>query len=361
MKEFSKNIVTRNVKFSAAPGGGNIGACICLSFKDATYVRVEALENAIVFKPVKKVADDGAFYTKYIRNQNRIFVPRTLLECYRTTEGYELLGRSVPRIIVDGGYGACVKKVKEFSLSDAGIDFRIHDVPFTGFSPSEKKESLLRQIAATKKKYTIIDLYFGDKAAAIITPTDDVDGIPSASQMRNWFGYKLQFFCGQHLRFFTLSEIFRIPRIWYKQFPDNDNKFPVYTNGTQFLVQMENECIVDGAKIQSAEYNSGERYICQDCQDAANNNDEELLTLVKGLIDSYNKMKEKCEAAMKESAMYKAKAELLDEAFDTSGMSTVSLKLHKQRMAEKNKEIAALKAENEKYIPDVKYLDFSEI
>lgn len=362
MKKFSKNIVTRNVKFSAVPGGGDIGACVCLSFKEATYVRVEALKDSITFKPVKKIADDGAFYTKYIRNQCRIFVPRQLLECYRTIDGYELLGREVPRCLVDGGYGVVVKQVKEFSFNDDGIDFRIHDISFAGFEPTKGSKALNRQVAKAKKKYAIVDLYFGDKAAVVVTPTDDVDGIPSVSQMRSWFGCHLQMFCGQHLRYFVSSDCVYIPRGWYKQFAgQNSIRFPIYTNGAQFLVQMEGECIVDGAKIQSAEYNSGERYICQDCQDAASNNDAELLTLVKGLIESYNKMKEKCEAAMKEAAINKAKADLLDETLDTSGMSTVSFKLYKQRIAEKNREIEALKKENEKYLPDVKYLDFSAI
>ena len=118
---------------------------------------------------------------------------------------------------------------------------------------------------------------------------------------------------------------------------------------------------MDGKEIHSAEFNSGERYICSDCQNVAKEQDEELLSLVKGLIESYGKMKAMYEAASKDVALYKAKAEMLDEAMDTSGMSSISMKLHRMKMAEKEARIAELEAKNKALEPEVEFIDLNDI
>lgn len=363
-KKYSNNIVTRDVRICPMTGGSNIGAMISLSFKNAEYIRVEFLEDKITFVPVSEPVDDGCFYSKYVRDQARIFLPRIFLNYYRTVEGYELMGRTVPRLIVDGGYGIKVKRIREFTLTDLGLRFNTENLPhMKDFDLFGKNfTDLKRALHKSEKEFTIIDLYYGTKAAAFITPSNNVENIPTIDELRKLVGFHFQFFTGQHIRYVTTSKNPTIPRGWFQQFDDYKKKeFAVYSDGNKFFIQMHDECIVDGKTIHSAEFNSGELYICSDCQNVAKEQDEELLNLVKGLIESYDKMKAMYEAASKDVAMYKAKAEMLNEAIDTSGMSSISMKLHKMRMAEKEARIAELEAKNKALEPEVEFIDLNDI
>lgn len=372
-KKYSNNIVTRDVKICPMTGGRNIGAMISLSFKDAEYIRVEFLEDKITFIPTSKIADDGCFYTKYVNSQARIFLPRTFLNYYRTVEGYELMGRTVPRLIVDGGYGIKVKRIKEFTLNDFGISFAKEEMPsIEGFfersvaNYSTRKSALSKLVTDFKSTpYYIVDVFYGEKAGVIITPSENQPkGLPAKNELNDLLGSHLQHFCGTHIKYYTSNKMALVPSSWFKTFTDYKNRtFSISANpkSERFLVQMKDECIVDGKEIHSAEFNSGERYICSDCQNVAKEQDEELLSLVKGLIESYDKMKAMYEAASKDVAMYKAKAEMLDEAMDTSGMSSISMKLHRMRMAEKEARIAELEAKNKALEPEVEFIDLNDI
>lgn len=372
-KKYSNNIVTRDVKICPMTGGRNIGAMISLSFKDAEYIRVEFLEDKITFIPTSKIADDGCFYTKYVNSQARIFLPRTFLNYYRTVEGYELMGRTVPRLIVDGGYGIKVKRIKEFTLNDFGISFAKEEMPsIEGFfersvaNYSTRKSALSKLVTDFKSTpYYIVDVFYGEKAGVIITPSENQPkGLPAKNELNDLLGSHLQHFCGTHIKYYTSNKMALAPSSWFKTFTDYKNRtFSISANpkSERFLVQMKDECIVDGKEIHSAEFNSGERYICSDCQNVAKEHDEELLNLVKGLIESYGKMKAMYEAASKDVALYKAKAEMLDEAMDTSGMSSISMKLHRMRMAEKEARIAELEAKNKALEPEVEFIDLNDI
>ena len=372
-KKYSNNIVTRDVKICPMTGGRNIGAMISLSFKDAEYIRVEFLEDKITFIPTSKIADDGCFYTKYVNSQARIFLPRTFLNYYRTVEGYELMGRTVPRLIVDGGYGIKVKRIKEFTLNDFGISFAKEEMPsIEGFfersvaNYSTRKSALSKFVTDFKSTpYYIVDVFYGEKAGVIITPSENQPkGLPAKNELNDLLGSHLQHFCGTHIKYYTSNKMALAPSSWFKTFTDYKNRtFSISANpkSERFLVQMKDECIVDGKAIHSAEFNSGERYICSDCQNVAKEQDEELLNLVKGLIESYGKMKAMYEAASKDVAMYKAKAEMLDEAIDTSCMSSISMKLHRMRMAEKEARIAELEAKNKALEPEVEFIDLNDI
>lgn len=372
-KKYSNNIVTRDVKICPMTGGRNIGAMISLSFKDAEYIRVEFLEDRINFVPVSATADDGCFYTKYVRDQARIFLPRTFLNYYRTVEGYELMGRTVPRLIVDGGYGIKVKRIKDFTLNDFGISFAKEEMPgIEGFfersvaNYSTRKSALSKFVTDFKTTpYYIVDVFYGEKAGVIITPSENQPKeLPAKTELNDLLGSHLQHFCGTHIKYYTSNKMALAPSSWFKTFTDYKNRtFSISSNpkSERFLVQMKDECIVDGKEIYSAEFNSGERYICSDCQNVAKEQDEELLNLVKGLIESYDKMKAMYEAASKDVALYKAKAEMLDEAMDTSGMSSISMKLHRMRMAEKEAKIAELEAKNKALEPEVEFIDLNDI
>lgn len=372
-KKYSNNIVTRDVKICPMTGGRNIGAMISLSFKDAEYIRVEFLEDKITFIPTSKIADDGCFYTKYVNSQARIFLPRTFLNYYRTVEGYELMGRTVPRLIVDGGYGIKVKRIKEFTLNDFGISFAKEEMPsIEGFfersvaNYSTRKSALSKLVTDFKSTpYYIVDVFYGEKAGVIITPSENQPkGLPAKNELNDLLGSHLQHFCGTHIKYYTSNKMALAPSSWFKTFTDYKNRtFSISANpkSERFLVQMKDECIVDGKEIHSAEFNSGERYICSDCQNVAKEQDEELLSLVKGLIESYGKMKAMYEAASKDVALYKAKAEMLDEAMDTSGMSSISMKLHRMKMAEKEARIAELEAKNKALEPEVEFIDLNDI
>lgn len=372
-KKYSNNIVTRDVKICPMTGGRNIGAMISLSFKDAEYIRVEFLEDKITFIPTSKIADDGCFYTKYVNSQARIFLPRTFLNYYRTVEGYELMGRTVPRLIVDGGYGIKVKRIKDFTLNDFGISFAKEKMPsIEGFfersvaNYSTRKSALSKFVTDFKSTtYYIVDVFYGEKAGVIITPSENQPkGLPAKNELNDLLGSHLQHFCGTHIKYYTSNKMALAPSSWFKTFTDYKNRtFSISANpkSERFLVQMKDECIVDGKEIHSAEFNSGERYICSDCQNVAKEQDEELLNLVKGLIESYGKMKAMYEAASKDVALYKAKAEMLDEAMDTSGMSSISMKLHRMRMAEKEAKIAELEAKNKALAPEVEFIDLNDI
>ena len=371
-KKFSNNIVTREVKICPMTGGGNIGAMISLSFKDAEYIRVEFLEDKITFIPVSEPANDGCFYTKYVRNQARIFLPRTFLNHYRTIDGYELMGRTVPRLIVDGGYGIKVKRIKGFTLDDFGISFAKEEMSSiegfferSTFNYSTRNNSLSTFVTDFKSApYYIVDVYYGNRAGVIITPSENQPkGLPAKNELNDLLGSQLQYFCGTHIKYYNSNKMALAPSSWFKSFTDYKNRtFSISSNpkSERFLVQMKDECIVDGKEIHSAEFNSGERYICSDCQNVAKEQDEELLSLVKGLIESYDKMKAMYEAASKDVAMYKAKAEMLDEAIDTSGMSSISMKLHRMRMAEKEARIAELEAKNKALEPEVEFIDLND-
>ena len=372
-KKYSNNIVTRDVKICPMTGGRNIGAMISLSFKDAEYIRVEFLEDKITFIPTSKIADDGCFYTKYVNSQARIFLPRTFLNYYRTVEGYELMGRTVPRLIVDGGYGIKVKRIKDFTLNDFGISFAKEEMPsIEGFfersvaNYSTRKSALSKFVTDFKSTtYYIVDVFYGEKAGVIITPSENQPkGLPAKNELNDLLGSHLQHFCGTHIKYYTSNKMALAPSSWFKTFTDYKNRtFSISANpkSDRFLVQMKDECIVDGKEIHSAEFNSGERYICSDCQNVAKEQDEELLSLVKGLIENYGKMKAMYEAASKDVALYKAKAEMLDEAMDTSGMSSISMKLHRMKMAEKEARIAELEAKNKALEPEVEFIDLNDI
>ena len=372
-KKYSNNIVTRDVKICPMTGGRNIGAMISLSFKDAEYIRVEFLEDKITFIPTSKIVEDGCFYTKYVNSHARIFLPRTFLNYYRTVEGYELMGRTVPRLIVDGGYGIKVKRIKEFTLNDFGISFAKEEMPsIEGFfersvaNYSTRKSALSKFVTDFKSTpYYIVDVFYGEKAGVIISPSENQPkGLPAKNELNDLLGSHLQHFCGTHIKYYTSNKMALAPSSWFKTVTDYKNRtFSISANqkSERNLLQKKKECILEGKDINTSDITSGERYICSDCQNVAKEQDEELLSLVKGLIESYGKMKAMYEAASKDVALYKAKAEMLDEAMDTSGMSSISMKLHRMRMAEKEARIAELEAKNKALEPEVEFIDLNDI
>lgn len=231
---------------------------------------------------------------------------------------------------------------------------------------STRKSALSKFVTDFKSTpYYIVDVFYGEKAGVIITPSENQPkGLPAKNELNDLLGSHLQHFCGTHIKYYTSNKMALAPSSWFKTFTDYKNRtFSISANpkSERFLVQMKDECIVDGKEIHSAEFNSGERYICSDCQNVAKEQDEELLSLVKGLIESYGKMKAMYEAASKDVALYKAKAEMLDEAMDTSGMSSISMKLHRMRMAEKEARIAELEAKNKALEPEVEFIDLNDI
>ena len=117
------------------------------------------------------------------------------------------------------------------------------------------------------------------------------------------------------------------------------------------LIQMKGSCMLDSAETRSAEYNSGKRYICNDCLDDAKNQDKELLELIEGLVSEYEKLKSsfddlkasydsvKAENYAKDTLIQKLKEE---NAVMALGSTPIAKKMAKKVMDEKNAQIEAL-------------------
>lgn len=345
---------TTDVKFCTIPGGGNTGAAVCLSFDNVEYIRIDCKKDCIRFTPAKKVKNDGAFYSKYIRNTNRIYLPNFIMDCYRTNDGKELLGRSAPRVINDNGYSVKVKRIREFNLADYGVSYENVEMPgIEGFQNAETIEYKENAKCLKKAPYFIVDVYYGERTGVIITPTEKFPvGLYHKEDLKNLFGTRFQFCACPHVRYFKTNKIALIPNNWYTQFPDYKNaEYSVSRNGDSVLIQMQGSCMLDNAETRSAEYNSGKRYICNDCLDDAKNQEKELLDLVEGLVSEYEKLKSsfddlkanydsaKAENDAKDTLIQKLKEENAAMALGTTPMAK---KMAKKVMDEKNAQIEAL-------------------
>ena len=345
---------TSDVKFCNVPGGGNTGAAVCLSFGNVEYIRIDCKKDSIRFSPAKRIKNDGAFYSKYIRNSNRIYLPKFIMDCYRTNDDKELLGRSAPRVIHDNGYSVKVKRIRKFNLADYGISYENVEMPdLEGFQNSNEIGYLETVKKLKTTPYYIVDVYYGERSGVIITPTEKCpEGLSDKEDLKYLFGCKFQFCACPHVRYFKTNKIALIPNNWYTQFPDYKNaEYSVSINGDSVLIQMKGSCMLDSAETRSAEYNSGKRYICNDCLDDAKNQDKELLDLIEGLVSEYEKLKSsfddlkasydsaKAENYAKDTLIQKLKEE---NAVMALGSTPIAKKMAKKVMDEKNAQIEAL-------------------
>ena len=338
---------TTEIKICNVPGGGNTGATVSLSFGNVEYIRIDCKKDCILFAPAKRVKNDGAFYSKYFRNANKVYLPKFIMDCYRTNDGKELLGRSVPRVINDNGYAVKVKRIRKFNLADYGVSYENVEMPdIEGFRNSNSIGYMEKIKKLKTAPYYIVDVYYGERAGVIITPTEKCpEGLSDKEDLKYLFGCKFQFCTCPHVRYFKTNKIALIPANWYTQFPDYKNaEYSVSRNGDSVLIQMKGSCMLDSAETSSAEYNSGKRYICNDCLDDAKNQDKELLELIEGLVSEYEKLKSsfddlKAENDAKDTLIQKLKEENAAMALGTTPMAK---KMAKKVMDEKNAQIEAL-------------------
>lgn len=309
--------IYKDIRFTNLPGGSSLGASVCISLDNAKFVRIECRDDGLYFTSSNEVKDDGCFYSNYIKGQTRVFVPEKIISAYTDAEGRPLLGRTVPRKFIDGGYAAVAKKVKPVDFSGISFEEKLNEPigytvkkEFSIYSNNSIKSVLPKP---SKIPYFIVDLYYGETAGVIITPTFDITGIQHKKNLRQLFGGKNAYMNATKVRYYVnSSEQDIIPLGWYKQFLDYEiAKYTISENDGVFLVQMQGKCIVDEAETHSAEFNSGERYLCADCtDDKVLTEDGEWVPVMAELIRKYKDLEYKYEKLKAESAKKEAEADL---------------------------------------------------
>ncbi len=253
---FSSYNVRTDVKFSPTPGQGSLGAVVCLSFFPTDYIRIEFQSDKICFSPAKEVADDDCFYSSFVSNESRIFIPQPFIDCYRTPDGDELINHWVKRISLNYGYGLEVKRIKDFSIKDFGISFRNETPPNISFYEEQQTFTYKTRTQVLgnyiknyrKSQYYEADVYFGEKPCVTITPAYKLPQIQPKENLTLLFGKHFQNCNCPHVEFYTTFENNIIPSEWYKRFANYRNRiFTISVNNAEerILIQATDEYMND--------------------------------------------------------------------------------------------------------------------
>lgn len=360
------NKVVNDVKF-ARPSSSNTGATVCLSINNAPYVKIECMENRINFTAAEKACDDGCFYSKYVSGVAKIYVPESIVESYTDSNGYPLIGRTVPREQIENGYSLIVKRKKTVALPKFLSYEDNIDVDLKGFAPVEaccasELKNTVNRIAKNRLNYTV-GVYLGETAGIIIRPGVHAD--MTLSDWRQWFGGRMQYCLGS-IEYNVLTGYTKtfVPLYWTKQFPKNSQFTISKREDGTILVQCESKCIVDNATTRSAEFNSGTRYICSDCAEEAAKQDTEIVGLLEGVVAKY-------EEVCKANAILKTQLETMSRelavmkeyvSFDTATDNPIVRKFLNQTIQEQKRRIEELETkikESEPVIEIVTYADLT--